>query len=388
MSEPGTIALYVHWPFCRARCPYCDFNVHVRRDVDPARWERALLAELDHEADRTPGRRLGSVFFGGGTPSLMAPGVVAAIVARAKERWPTANNPGADDVEVSLEANPNDRASFRDFARAGITRLSLGVQSFDDAALRALGRDHSASEARHAWDAALDAFSIASMDLIYALPGQDGTAWRAELAAALTRVRDQLSLYHLTIEPGTAFEAMRQRGALVPMVEDDAAHLYEVAQALCAEAGLPAYEISNHARPGRECRHNLVYWRYGDYAGIGPGAHGRLTLGGTKVATQRWRSPERWLDDVAARGHGTAEEQTLDRAARLQELLIMGLRLTEGVSRAAMRRETGGEIEAVLDADAMAALATQGLLHVDDQGLRTTAAGRQRLDGVLRRLFA
>ncbi|MBM3540893.1 MAG: coproporphyrinogen III oxidase [Alphaproteobacteria bacterium] len=382
MSDPGTIALYVHWPFCRARCPYCDFNVHVRRAVDHARWERALLAELDREADRTPGRRLTSVFFGGGTPSLMAPATVAAIIARAKERWP-----GADDVEASLEANPNDRAAFRDFARAGVTRLSLGVQSFDDAALRALGRDHSAGEANRAWDAALDAFPIASMDLIYALPGQDEAAWRAELAAALARARDQLSLYHLTIEPGTAFEAMRRRGALAPMAEDDAARLYEIAQALCAEAGLPAYEISNHARPGRECRHNLVYWRYGDYAGIGPGAHGRLTLGDDKIATQRWRAPERWMDDVAARGHGTAEEQTLDRWARRQELLIMGLRLAEGVSRAAVHRETGQAIEAVLDSDAMAALAAQGLLHVDGQGLRATAAGRQRLDAVLRRLL-
>ena len=387
MSGQGAIALYVHWPFCRARCPYCDFNVHVRRAVDHARWERALLAELDREADRTPGRRLGSVFFGGGTPSLMEPAVVAAIVARAKERWPSSNEQGADGVEVSLEANPNDHVSFRDFARAGVTRLSLGVQSFNDAALRALGRDHSAEEARRAWGVALDAFPIASMDLIYALPGQDELAWRAELKPALALARDQLSLYHLTIEPGTAFEAMRRRGALVPMAEDDAARLYEVAQALCAEAGMPAYEISNHARPGRECRHNLVYWRYGDYAGIGPGAHGRLTQGDTKVATQRWRAPERWMDDVTARGHGTAEEQTLDPAARLQELLIMGLRLAEGVSRAAVRREAGRDVEAALDADAMAALAAQGLLVVDGEGLRATSAGRQRLDAVLRRLL-
>jgi oxygen-independent coproporphyrinogen-3 oxidase len=313
----------------------------------------------------------------------MAPDVVAAVIARAKERW------RADEhFEVSLVADPNDRASFRNFARAGVTRLSLGVQSFDDAALRFLGRDHSADDARRAWDEALAHFPTASLDLIYALPDQTEAAWRTELGEALARARDQLSLYHLTIEPGTAFEALRQRGALAPQSDDAAGRLYEVAQEMTAAAGFPAYEISNHARPGRGCRHNLVYWRYGDYAGIGPGAHGRLTQGDTKFATQRWRAPERWLADVEARGHGTAEESALDDVARLQELLIMGLRLTEGVSRAAVARESGTTIERALDADALGALVSAGLLVLDDTGLRATAAGRQRLDAVLRRLFA
>lgn len=383
MTMPGEIALYVHWPFCRARCPYCDFNVHVRRSVDHARWERALLAEMDSLADRAGERRLVSVFFGGGTPSLMKPDVVAAVIGRARERW------RADGLlEVSLEANPNDRTSFRNFARAGVTRLSLGVQSFDDAALRFLGRDHSADDARRAWDEALAHFQTASLDLIYALPDQSEAAWRKELGEALARARDQLSLYHLTIEPGTAFEALRQRGALAPQSDDVAGRLYEVAQEMTAAAGFPAYEVSNHARPGRGCQHNLVYWRYGDYAGIGPGAHGRLTEGDTKFATQRWRAPERWLTDVEARGHGTAEESALDAAARLQELLIMGLRLADGVSRAAFTREAGASIESALDPDALGELVSAGLLVLDEAGLRATAAGRQRLDAVLRRLFA
>lgn len=383
MTMPGEIALYVHWPFCRARCPYCDFNVHVRRSVDHARWERALLAEMDSLADRAGERRLVSVFFGGGTPSLMKPDVVAAVIGRARERW------RADGLlEVSLEANPNDRTSFRNFARAGVTRLSLGVQSFDDAALRFLGRDHSADDARRAWDEALAHFQTASLDLIYALPDQSEAAWRKELGEALARARDQLSLYHLTIEPGTAFEALRQRGALAPQSDDVAGRLYEVAQEMTAAAGFPAYEVSNHARPGRGCQHNLVYWRYGDYAGIGPGAHGRLTEGDTKFATQRWRAPERWLTDVEARGHGTAEESALDAAARLQELLIMGLRLADGVSRAAFTREAGASIESALDPDALGELVSAGLLVLDESGLRATAAGRQRLDAVLRRLFA
>ncbi len=383
LTDPPEIALYVHWPFCRARCPYCDFNVHVRRTVDHDAWRRALLAELDHFAARTPGRRLTSIFFGGGTPSLMAPATIAAVIERASTRWQ-----GAPDIEIGLEANPNDRAAFRPLAEAGINRLSLGVQSFDDRVLRFLGRDHDANEAREALDQAFAVFSTVSFDLIYAWPEQSEESWRAELAEALTRARDQLSLYQLTIEPGTVFDALRRRGALRPASGDAAGPLYEIAQDMTAASGLPGYEISNHARPGRECRHNLVYWRYGDYAGIGPGAHGRLTEGEIKRATRQLRSPERWLAATQAEGHGTAESENLGAAARAQEMLIMGLRLAEGIARADIRRETKSELGEVVNMDAVAELIEAGLLALDAERIGATAAGRQRLDAVLERLLA
>ena len=376
------IALYVHWPFCRARCPYCDFNVHVRKAVDQDAWRTALLAELDHAAEEAGPRELVSIFFGGGTPSLMPPATVAAVIDRAAQRWRA-----APDIEISLEANPNDRAAFADLAAAGVNRLSLGVQALDDASLRALGRDHDREEALAAIADAQRLFPTTSFDLIYARPDQTAEAWRAELREALAMAGAQLSLYQLTFEPGTVFEARRKRGEMRAPGDDATGALYEIAQEMTDAAGLPAYEISNHARPGKPCRHNLVYWRYGDYAGIGPGAHGRITLGGKKFASTRLRAPERWLDEVRRNGHGTASREEIEPEARLTEMLLMGLRLVEGVSRARFRAETGREVEEALDARALSSLIEDGFLSLDAERLAATAAGRQRLDAVLARLL-
>ena len=292
MAGADTLALYVHWPFCLAKCPYCDFNSHVRAEIDEARWRAALLREIDATAEETSGRVLTSVFFGGGTPSLMAPATVAAILERAGSHWPA-----ADGLEVTIEANPGAAETGRlaDFRAAGVNRVSIGVQSFDDDALRFLGRVHDADAARAAIERAAALFPRYSFDLIYARPGQSVAAWTAELAGALSLAGEHLSLYQLTIEPGTAFHARARRGEALAAKEEPAAALFEATQEMLDAAGLPAYEISNHARPGGECRHNLTYWRYGDYAGVGPGAHGRLTVDGARIATQRIRAPEAWL---------------------------------------------------------------------------------------------
>jgi putative oxygen-independent coproporphyrinogen III oxidase len=377
------IALYVHWPFCRARCPYCDFNVHVRKSVDQDAWRAALLAELDHAADEAGARELQSIFFGGGTPSLMPPETVAAVIGRAMRHWRAAT-----DMEITMEANPNDRDTFPAFADAGVNRLSLGVQALDDESLRALGRDHNRTDAIAAIEDARRIFPTASFDLIYARPGQTLDAWRAELREALALAGTQLSLYQLTFEPGTVFEARRKRGEIVPPSGDKTGALYEIAQDMTAEAGLPAYEISNHARAGRPCRHNLTYWRYGDYAGIGPGAHGRVSVDGRKFATTRLRAPERWLESVRAQGHGTASREAIDANARKTEMLLMGLRLVEGVRRERFRVETGEDFESALDARALAALIEEGFLALDEGHLAATAAGRQRLDAVRARRLA
>ena len=306
MNESGTpdLALYVHWPFCVSKCPYCDFNSHVRETVDQERWRDALLADLAHEARETQGRRLTSVFFGGGTPSLMPPATVAALIEAAEAHWGFA--PG---IEITLEANPSsvEAARFADLAVAGVNRVSLGLQSLDDAALRFLGRAHDVDEGLAALDTALSAFARISFDLIYALPGQSDAAWQAQLGRALSFGTGHLSLYQLTIEPGTRFAAMAAKGELVPADPDESAALYELTRDMTAAAGLPAYEISNHARPGEESRHNLSYWRYRSYAGIGPGAHGRR--GGH--ATQRHRKPENWLSALARNGHGISEEAVI-----------------------------------------------------------------------------
>ena len=383
----GGFALYVHWPFCKAKCPYCDFNSHVRPGgVDHARWARALTAELDHAAAMTPGRELGSIFFGGGTPSLMEPATVAAVVDRAARRWPL-----APDVEVTLEANPTsvEAERFRGFRAAGVSRVSLGVQALDDAALRFLGRGHDVAEALAAVDLAAAAFPRFSFDLIYARPGQTEAAWAAELRRALGHAVGHLSLYQLTIEPGTRFHALAGQGRLAPPDEERQGRLYELTQAVLGEAGLPAYEISNHARPGEESRHNLVYWRYGDYAGIGPGAHGRLTLaGGRRVGTRAVRAPERWLARVEAAGHGEeGPREPIPAEAQLTEFLMMGLRLAEGVRLARLAAIAGRPWRDAVDRAALDGMVAAGMLRVDGQRLRATAAGRQRLDAVLRRLL-
>lgn len=381
-SAPRTIALYVHWPFCRHLCPYCDFNVHIRENVDHDAWRRALLAELDHFAALVPDRKLTSVFFGGGTPSLMHPDTVEAILSRACDRWQ--KDPA---FEVSLEANPEDQEAFSAFASTGVTRLSLGVQSLVDDDLRFLGRRHDARRAIAAVEDALSLFRETSIDLIYARPRQTRGDWQEELRHAIGLGTTHLSLYQLTIEPRTTFHTALRRGALVMPGDDRAASLYECAQDLLAEAGLPAYEISNHARPGHECRHNLTYWTYADYAGIGPGAHGRLTIGATKQATRQVRKPESWLEEVARRGHGTDESVDLSSSERVAELLLMGLRLVDGVTRQRFREETASDPETILDLGKVAELREAGFLVLDEAGLRATAKGRQRLDSVLSRLL-
>ena len=378
MSAP--LALYVHWPFCRARCPYCDFNVHVRPTVDHARWRDALCAAINHYARDLPDRSLGTIFFGGGTPSLMAPDTVAAVIEHARKVWP-----GGDEIEISLEANPSDLARFADFADAGVTRLSLGIQGLDDASLKTLGRDHDRAGAVRAIEAAHARFNNVSFDLIYARPKQSETAWRRELADALSLARDHLSLYQLTIEPHTGFATALRQGLLD--LPEDAAPLYEAARELCEMAGFAHYEISNFARPGFESRHNLVYWRYGDYVGVGPGAHGRYRTGDNRIATVEERAPERWLAAVEADGHARVERTELSADERLTESLLMGLRLAEGVARERFRAETGGDFEARLNAARLAELIDAGLLALDARALRATDDGRQRLDAVLARLL-
>ena len=387
--DPG-FGIYIHWPFCRAKCPYCDFNSHVREAIDQARWRRALLAELDHYAAMTPGRQVTSLFFGGGTPSLMDPETVAAVIARAGERWALA--PGA---EITLEANPTsvEAGRFAAYREAGVNRVSLGVQSLDDPALAFLGRQHSAAEALAALEVARAHFPRWSFDLIAARPGQDPAAWRVELAQALAQEPTHLSVYQLTIEPGTAFHGAQRRGELVLPGEAAGAAIFEATRELLDAAGRPAYEISNHAKPGAECRHNLTYWRYGDYLGVGPGAHGRITLSaradvpGEKLATRQHRAPEAWLEAVERHGHATRARDRVLAETRIEELVMMGLRLTEGVARAAFRRETGREPEQVLDAGRLAMLIEGGFLELDAAGLRATATGRLRLDALLGRLL-
>jgi oxygen-independent coproporphyrinogen-3 oxidase len=382
-DEPG-FGVYVHWPFCLSKCPYCDFNSHVRAAVDHGRWQAALLRELGHYATDTQGRRLTSIFFGGGTPSLMEPATVAAVIARAGEHWPF-----ADDIEITLEANPTsvEAGKFAGFRSAGVNRVSLGVQALNDADLKFLGRHHSAAEARAALDIARRHFERHSFDLIYARPGQSASAWRAELAQALDLAGDHLSVYQLTIEPETVFGAAHRRGELQVPGEDEAGALFELTQELLDEAGLPAYEISNHARPGGESRHNLTYWRYGDYVGVGPGAHGRLTIGGDKIATRQHRAPEAWLAAVETAGHATRQRDSVAAEDRLAELMMMGLRTVDGVPRSRIVAECGRPLEAVIDPARLGRLIDGGFLLLDDARLRATPAGRQRLNAVIGELL-
>jgi putative oxygen-independent coproporphyrinogen III oxidase len=380
-AEP--LAVYIHWPFCRSKCPYCDFNSHVRESVDAARWTRALLRDLDHQAALVPGREVGSVFFGGGTPSLMPPETVAAVLGRVRSRWKV-----TPDLEVTLEANPNsaEAARFRAFAVAGVNRLSLGVQALDQAALRLLGRAHDRDEAIAAIKLAGETFPRFSFDLIYALPGQSIAAWQDELDESLTLAGGHLSLYQLAIEPGTAFATLARRGELALPDEETAAAMFETTQDRLAAAGLPPYEISNHARPGAECRHNLAYWRYHDYAGIGPGAHGRLTRNGGKFATRQYRLPEKWLAAVEAAGTGIEETAAIERETAIEEMLMMGLRLVEGIPRARLENAAGQDVEILLGHN-LAPLIDGGFLILDGGRLGATQAGRQRLNAVLAALL-
>ena len=374
MATDKTLALYVHWPFCVSKCPYCDFNSHVRATVDQEAWAAALLADLAHEAALLPGRRLGSIFFGGGTPSLMPPATVAALLDTAERAWGF-----EDDIEITLEANPSsvEAARFAELAAVGVNRVSLGLQSFDDAALRFLGRAHGAAEGLAALETAQSVFSRVSFDLIYALPGQGLAAWESDLARAIGLGTEHLSLYQLTVEPGTRFATDAAAGRLVVPDGDAAADLFEATRAMTAAAGMPAYETSNHARPGAESRHNLTYWRYRDYAGIGPGAHGRR--GG--LATVHRKKPENWLAAVARNGHGLEAEDPLAPTTQAVEALLMGLRLTEGVDLARIATLAGGQ--APLDGAAISRLARQGLVAQDGSRLRVTEAGALLLDAIL-----
>ena len=376
-AEP--LALYVHWPFCVSKCPYCDFNSHVRSSIDQELWRDALLADLAHEAQLLPGRELTSIFFGGGTPSLMDPATVEAVISAANAHWPVAR-----DLEVTLEANPNsvEAARFSDLAAAGISRLSLGLQSFDDNALAFLGRAHSAREGWRALEIAQRNFRRVSFDLIYALPGETETGWSATLAQALSLGTSHLSLYQLTIEPGTRFASMVARGEFEQLDADAAAALYELTDAMTSAAGLPVYEISNYARPGHQSRHNLTYWRYGDYAGIGPGAHGRR-LG---MRTVRHRKPENFLSAIARSGHGLAEEAVLSSTEAADEALVMGLRLSEGVDAEAIADRFG--LSEILDWRQVDQLVGSGHLVRSDARITLTAKGRLLLDHILGRIAA
>jgi oxygen-independent coproporphyrinogen-3 oxidase len=375
-GEP--LALYVHWPFCVSKCPYCDFNSHVRAQIDQDEWREALLADLAHEAKLLPGRSLTSVFFGGGTPSLMDPAKVAAVIDAARRHWKA-----ADDIEITLEANPNsvEAARFVDLAGAGVNRLSLGVQSFDDESLRFLGRAHSASEGLAALEIAQSHFPRVSFDLIYALPGDTEEGWSRTLQRALSLGTTHLSLYQLTIEPGTRFASMVTRHDFEPLDSDRAASLFELTDEMASTAGLPAYEISNHAAPGGESRHNLTYWRYGDYAGVGPGAHGRRK----GMRTVRHRKPENFLSALRRNGHGLAEEEALTVEESADEALVMGLRLREGIDADALDKRFG---KAVVDWTRVERLVESGHLEKDGARIALTASGRLVLDRILAEIAA
>ncbi|MEP1612908.1 MAG: radical SAM family heme chaperone HemW [Roseobacter sp.] len=367
--ENGGFGLYIHWPFCEAKCPYCDFNSHVSRSIDQDAWRAAYLSELKRAASVTAGRVLKSVFFGGGTPSLMDPNTVAEIIAEIRRLWPTAN-----DLEVTLEANPGsvEAGRFRAYRQAGVNRISMGVQALNDTDLRRLGRIHTVADARAAFDIARTTFERVSFDLIYARQGQTLNEWRSELSEALRMSVDHLSLYQLTIEQGTAFGDRYNAGKLRDLPDEDlGADLFSMTQDVCGAAGMPAYEVSNHARDSAQSRHNLVYWRYGDYIGIGPGAHGRLSYNGSRWATEAYSNPGRWLSSVAS---NDAEKPRipLSREDQAHEFLLMGLRLREGISLARYAKLSGHDlnrtaIQELIDIGMVAM--SQDNLYVLDQGV-------------------
>ncbi len=375
-----TFGVYIHWPFCAAKCPYCDFNSHVRTAIDEDGWVDGILAELDWiAANQTEQPAVETIFFGGGTPSLMQGRSTGRILEKIGGLWPTAN-----DIEITLEANPAsaDAARFADYKAAGINRVSLGVQALNDTDLKKLGRLHDMAEAKAALKLAMDNFNRVSLDLIYARPDQSDAAWRGELKEALSFGTSHLSLYQLTIEPETPYALLHRNGQLQIPGEDLAAELYETTQELTEAAGIPAYEISNHARAGQESRHNLIYWRYGDYAGVGPGAHGRLTLNGQHIATAAIKLPERWRDTVRRTGHGFAEMTPIGDEEAAREHLLMNLRLAEGLDLAAYEKRWNTR----LDAAKIATLTGQGFLSRESNRLTTTPSGRLLLNRVIEEL--
>lgn len=376
----GGFGLYLHWPFCASKCPYCDFNSHVSSGIDEDRWRKAYLSEIERIGAEVPDRVLNTVFFGGGTPSLMSPDLVAAILEAIRATWPAAN-----DLEVTLEANPGsvEAGRFRGFAEAGVNRVSMGVQALNDADLRRLGRLHSVSEARSAFDIARNVFDRVSFDLIYARQDQTLAQWEAELREAAAMAADHLSLYQLTIEDGTAFGARHAAGGLKGLPDEDlSADMYLKTQDIMSGIGLPAYEVSNHARPGSESRHNLIYWRCGDYAGIGPGAHGRLTLGGARLATSTPLLPDAWLSRIEESGNGELAREAVPRDEQANEYLMMALRLTEGLDVDRYAQLAGH----VLQESSVVRLEDLGLVAREGERLRATEAGRPVLNAIIREL--
>ena len=379
--QHGGFGLYIHWPFCEAKCPYCDFNSHVAKTIDQDRWKKAYLSEIDRYAEMLPHRVLNTVYFGGGTPSLMAPDVVAEVIEKIRRSWPTAN-----DLEITLEANPGsvEANRFAGFSEAGVSRISMGIQALNDGDLRRLGRVHSVAEAYQAFDIARKYFSRVSFDLIYARQDQTVAQWRTELEEALSLAVDHLSLYQLTIEPGTAFGDRFDRGKLLGLPDDDrAGDMSDVTQEVCSAAGLPAYEISNHAIPGAESRHNLVYWRYGDYAGIGPGAHGRVTVNGQRYATVDYAQPGKWLHAVES-GVSSGTIEPIDQRDQAGEYLMMGLRINEGIDARRYKAMSGED----LSADALARLEEIGMIRRNRHEIRASERGRLVLNAVIKDLLA
>ena len=378
--QNGGFGLYIHWPFCQAKCPYCDFNSHVSREIDQSRWLRAYLSELDRVATDSSERVLNTVFFGGGTPSLMDPEVVAAILAKVRQLWPTSN-----DMEITLEANPGsvEAGRFAAYRDGGVNRISMGIQALNDRDLQRLGRIHSVDEANQAFDIARKTFDRVSFDLIYARQDQTLEDWKAELREALSMAIDHLSLYQLTIEQGTAFGDRYNRGKLRGLPEDDlAADMYEVTQDICAQAGMLPYEVSNYAAIGSESRHNQIYWRYGDYAGVGPGAHARLTLNGQRHAIETWRNPNKWMEEAEA-GNGENLKEAIDKEDQAAEFLMMGLRLSEGVDLKRYEALAGKPIEGTR----VATLQDIGMIKIENSRLRVLPQGRMVLNSVLSELL-
>jgi putative oxygen-independent coproporphyrinogen III oxidase len=379
-TDDAGFGLYIHWPFCQSKCPYCDFNSHVAERIDQTRWLKAYLGEIDRVGRETSGRRLQSVFFGGGTPSLMDPDTVFAILDRVRATWSVAN-----DWEVTLEANPGsvETGKLRAFRSAGVNRLSMGVQALNDADLKRLGRLHSAADAIAAFDVARACYDRVSFDLIYARQDQRPEDWAAELTRALDMAVDHLSLYQLTVEDGTAFGDRHAKGGLKGLPDEDrSVALYEITQDLCGAAGLPAYEVSNHAREGAQSQHNLIYWRGGDYAGVGPGAHGRLSLAGRRWATEALKAPSAWLDAVEKRGAGELPREEISALARAQEYVLMSLRLNEGLDLARLQAISGY----CLPQAAVSDLCALGLIDTDAGRVRATEQGRLVLNAVIGRL--
>lgn len=373
--------VYIHWPFCAAKCPYCDFNSHVRKAVDQSAWKDALLNELRNAAARTPNRTVNTIFFGGGTPSLMPPATVSAIVSEIGKLWRLSN-----DAEITLEANPTsvEAGKFKDFGVAGVNRISMGVQALNDPDLKRLGRMHTAAEARQAFDTAKSVFDRVSFDLIYARQDQSLADWKDELRAALDMAVDHLSLYQLTIEPNTRFGEQFDRGKLRGLPSDDlSADMFDLTQQICDQAGMSAYEVSNHARDGAQSRHNLVYWRYGDYVGVGPGAHGRITQNGQRIATTTRTNPEQWLNAVETFGTAATDSEILSASDQGTEYLMMSLRLAEGCNLERFSALSGSE----LDSQRISQLVDDGLLVQSNSHIQATNSGRIILNSVLRTLL-